>query len=481
MNQCTTILWFRNDLRLDDNAALHAALARGRNVIPLFIWDPESEGDWPTGGASRCWLHGSLSNLDNALREAGSRLVIRQGKSLGVLLRLLDETNADAVFWNRRYEPATIARDKQIKVVLRERGVTAESYNSAILFEPWTVQTKSSTPYRVFSPFYRACLSLPEPDAPLPAPKTIAALGQWPTSSELSELGLLPPIPWDASIRSTWSFGEAASNTRLADFLSQSLTGYLDARDRPDVDGTSRLSAYLHFGELSPRRVWHTVREVLQNRKQKASSQCAEGFLRQLVWREFAHHLLFHFPHTPTAPLNQSFARFPWRDDPKALKAWQQGKTGYPFVDAGMRQLWTTGWMHNRVRMVVGSFLVKDLLIPWQSGARWFWDTLVDADLANNTMGWQWVAGCGADAAPFFRIFNPVSQGERCDPNGVYVRQWVPELAKLPDRWIHKPWQAPQAVLQEAGVTLGKSYPAPMVDHDEARKKALELLRKMRR
>jgi deoxyribodipyrimidine photo-lyase len=479
MPRPTSILWFRNDLRLDDNPALHAALAQGGNVVPLFIWDPGTEGEWPLGGASRCWLHGSLDSLACSLRAAGSRLVIRQGKTLDTLVRLLDETKAVAVFWNRRYEPATIARDKEIKATLRAKGVTAESFNSLLLFEPWAVKTKSSTPYRVFTPFYRACLALPKPDACLPAPEAIARLGQWPDSMEISDLGLLPRIPWDAGIRSNWKFGEAASVSRLNHFLSQSLANYLETRDRPDVDGTSQLSASLHFGEMSPRRAWHTVHEAMRTPGPSEATRCAEGFLRQLVWREFAHHLLFHFPHTPTAPLNQTFERFPWRDNPKALKAWQQGQTGYPVVDAGMRQLWTTGWMHNRVRMVVGSFLVKDLLIPWQRGARWFWDTLIDADLANNTLGWQWVAGCGADAAPFFRIFNPVSQGERFDPNGAYVRQWVPELAKLPDRWIHKPWQAPPLVMQEAGVTLGKSYPSPIVDHEVARKKALELLRNM--
>jgi deoxyribodipyrimidine photo-lyase len=271
-----------------------------------------------------------------------------------------------------------------------------------------------------------------------------------------------------------------AEITRVNEFVRQSLANYPDARDRPDVEGTSRTSPYLHFGELSLRRLWHAVQTAMRSQKSAANCRAGEGYLRQLVWREFAYHLLFHFPQTVSAPLNQSFANFRWRKDPRALKAWQQGKTGYPIVDAGMRQLWTTGWMHNRVRMVVGSFLVKDLLLPWQAGAKWFWDTLVDADLANNTLGWQWVAGCGADAAPFFRIFNPVRQGERFDPNGDYVRQWVPELDKLPARWIHKPWQAPPAVLREAAVELGRTYPHRLVEHGTARTRALEFFRNSR-
>ena len=479
MPQQTSILWFRHDLRLDDNAALRAALARGKSIVPVFIWDPMAEGEWTLGGASRCWLHQSLSRLDGALRAAGSRLIIRQGKSLDTLLQFIDETHASAVFWNRRYEPATVTCDQEIKSALRKRGVTAASFNAALLFEPWSVQTKAATPYRVFTPFYRACLALPEPEAPVAAPTTIAPLRKRLDSDELQALCLLPQVSWDAGIRSHWNCGEMAGSKRLDEFMRQSLNGYLDARDKPDVEGTSQLSAYMHFGELSPRRLWHSVRAGMRKQKDGAFARCAEAFLRQLIWREFAHHLLFHFPQTATAPLNERFARFPWRDDSMSLKAWQQGKTGYPIIDAGMRQLWTTGWMHNRVRMIVGSFLVKDLLIPWQEGAKWFWDTLVDADLANNTLGWQWVAGCGADAAPFFRIFNPISQGERFDPNGTYVRRWVPELSRLPDKWIHQPWHASQAILEDAGVSLGRTYPRPIVDHDEARKRALDLFKKL--
>lgn len=480
MTRATSIVWFRHDLRLDDNPALDTALAHGKTILPVFIWEPEAEGEWVTGRASRCWLHGSLQHLDAALRAAGSRLILRQGNTLHNLLRLLEETAAQAVFWNRRYEPQAMVRDAEIENGLRTRGVMVETFNGPLLFEPGSIRTKSGAPYKVFTPFYRTCLAQEEPAAPVKAPISLGRPGTWPASSRLEDLHLLPQIPWDAGIRSTWTSGEAAGHARFAAFQIEALSDYLDTRDKPALPGTSRLSPYLHFGEISPRRVWHTVRDTLHNDRDHASRQNAEGYLRQIVWREFAHHLLFHFPRTSSAPLDRSFEHFPWRDDPQALRAWQRGQTGYPIIDAGMRELWTIGWMHNRVRMLVGSFLVKDLLIPWQSGARWFWDTLVDADLANNTLGWQWVAGCGADASPFFRIFNPVTQGERFDPKGEYVRQWIPELAKLSDRWIHKPWQAPEAELRKADVELGRSYPRPIVDHDEARKRAFDLFRKLR-
>jgi deoxyribodipyrimidine photo-lyase len=480
MATAVSILWFRHDLRLDDQPALHAALAEGRTVVPVFIWDPKAEGDWPTGAAARVWLLGSLKKLGAELRAAGSRLIIREGNAADELVKLAKEAGAGTVAWSRRYEPAAAICQEAVEAALRLRGLTPISVNAGLLFEPWTVQTKSAAPYKVFTPFYRACLALPEPQIPLAAPKTIRQPARWPTSLKLAQLRLEPKIAWDGGIRKAWQPGEAGSKERAELFLEERLSDYLTARDQPELDGTSRLSPYLHFGEISPRRLWHTVREATRRDERPEFRRAAEGYLRQLCWREFAHHLLYHFPQTTSEPLYSKFADFPWRKDAKSLRAWQQGQTGYPIVDAGMRQLWSTGWMHNRVRMLVGSFLVKDLLLPWQSGAAWFWDTLVDADLANNTLGWQWVAGCGADAAPFFRIFNPVTQGEKFDPAGEYVRRWVPELAKLPAQWIHKPWLAPASALQEASVELGRSYPHPLVDHDEARKRALEVLRKSR-
>jgi deoxyribodipyrimidine photo-lyase len=480
MTQPTAIVCCRQDLRLDDNPALNAAVQTCKPVVPVFIWDPDSEGDWSPGGASRCWLHFALKKLEKALHDVGSRLVIREGPTLECLLKLIDDISADCVFWNRRYEPAVIARDCKIKTALTKRGLRVESFNALLLFEPWTVKTKTSTPYKVFTPFYRACLSQPEPDDPISAPSQMKAPAKWPTSAKLEALNLLPRIHWDTSIREAWTLDESAEAPHIDKFVHQALADYPTARDRPDVDGTSRVSPYLHSGELSPHRLWHAVRAATRRPKTGPPRKAAENYLRELIWREFAYHLLFHFPKTVSEPLNPGFAKFAWRKDPRGLKAWHKGQTGYPIVDAGMRQLWTTGWMHNRVRMIVGSFLVKDLLLPWQDGAEWFWDTLVDADLANNTLGWQWVAGCGADAAPFFRIFNPIRQGEKFDPEGNYVRQWVPELSKLPDRWIHKPWQAPEPVLKDAEIRLGQTYPQPIVDHDEARVRALETFKKSR-
>ena len=467
------ILWFRKDLRLMDNPALRSALERGA-IVPVFVWSPDEEGDWPPGGASRFWLHQSLQALDGKLRELGSRLIIRHGNSQEVLESLVKETGANAIFWNRRYEPAIIERDKSIKEHFRKSGIDAQSFNSHLLFEPWTIANKAGKPFQVFTPFWKTCLasasSIPEP---LTTPKKIFAPQRWPKSLRLEELELEPKVKWAEGIRAAWESGEVGAQKQLKRLLQNVISKYEESRNRPDQRGTSRLSPHLHFGEISVRQIWHGVR--------KHKSASAQKFLAELGWREFAHHLLFHFPQTPTEPLRADFKKFRWNDDAQALRAWQRGQTGYPIVDAGMRELWTTGWMHNRVRMIVGSFLVKDLLLPWQSGARWFWDTLVDADLANNTLGWQWVAGCGADAAPFFRIFNPVTQGEKFDPKGEYVRRWILEIAKLPDKWIHKPWQAPAEILSEAKLKLGKNYPEPIVSHAIAREVTLERYSKLKK
>ncbi len=470
-----SIVWFRHDLRLADHPALVAAVARGRGVIPVFIWSPDEEGRWPEGAATRWWLHFSLVALDRQLRSAGSRLIVRQGPALPVLSEITAATGATAVFWHRRYEPEAIQRDTQIKSQLKQQGILAESYNGSLLYEPWEVHTKTGGPYQVFTPFSKACLTHSEPEIPLAAPVRIPAPDTWPESLTIESLGLLPKIRWDQGLRAAWTPGCEGAEAGLQEFLPQGVAQYADERNRPDHRGTSRLSPAVHFGELSPRQIWHAV-----SRHLREAPQIGEPYLRQLLWREFAHHLLYHFPHTATQPLREQFARFPWRQNAKQLQAWQRGRTGYPIVDAGMRELWATGWMHNRVRMIVASFLVKDLLNPWQSGADWFWDTLVDADLANNTLGWQWTAGCGADAAPYFRIFNPVSQGEKFDPEGSYVRQWVPEISSLPTEWIHQPWNAPPLMLREAGIKLGTTYPRPIVDHDVARKEALAALGEMR-
>ena len=445
-----TIVWFRHDLRLDDNPALVAAAARGA-VVPVFIWAPDEEQPWAPGAASRWWLHHSLEKLAAALAKAGAPLVIRSGGSLEVLRAVAKECGASGVVWNRRYEPAVIARDTQIKKALAADGLAVESFNGSLLFEPMHVATKEGRPYQVFTPFWRALLAKDEPAEPVAAPRRLRAAEASPRTEPLAALRLLPPIAWDGTMTKTWAPGAAGGEQRLARFLDAALAGYATDRDRPDREGTSSLSPHLHFGEISPRRVWHAVRAAVGGTPAaKITRGGAEAYLRELGWREFANHLLFHFPHTSDAPLRADYAKFPWANDPVGLRAWQRGRTGYPIVDAGMRQLWATGWMHNRVRMIVASFLVKDLRVSWLEGARWFWDTLVDADLAANTLGWQWAAGCGADAAPYFRIFNPTTQGEKFDPDGSYANRW-------------------------AG--LGPDYPEPIVDHAAARKLALEALK----
>jgi deoxyribodipyrimidine photo-lyase len=475
------IVWLRQDLRLADNPALQAACRRGGPVVPVFVWAPEEEGAWPPGSASRWWLHQSLAELAAEFRAAGAELVLRHGTSLAELLIVAKATDANAVFWNRRYEPASIARDRMVEEALRAAGLETESYNAALLHEPWTIQNKADRPFRVFTPFWRSCLATPEPAKPRPAPHRFTAPSRQPESLPLTALALEPKLNWTTGLRAVWKPGSAGAEAELKRFLRDGVLTYPEGRNRPDLPGTSRLSPHLHFGEISPRQVWFAVKRFAESQCIPASVWSRWQFLTELGWREFAHHLLFYFPHTPEQPLRPEFARFPWRKHPVWLRAWQTGQTGYPLVDAGMRELWTTGWMHNRVRMVVASFLVKNLLLSWQEGARWFWDTLVDADLANNTLGWQWTAGCGTDAAPFFRIFNPVSQGEKFDPDGNYVRRCVPELARLPSAWIHHPWQALPATLAEAGVELDRTYPGPIVSHLVSREVALEAYQQIRR
>jgi deoxyribodipyrimidine photo-lyase len=474
------IIWFRQDLRLADNPAMHAACQRGGPVLPLFIWSPEEEGAWPPGGASRWWLHHSLARLGAEIRKAGATLVLRRGAVLAQLLAVTKESGARAVLWNRRYEPAARARDQAVQQALSGAGLQVETFNGALLHEPPSILNKGGLPFQVFTPFWKTCLAAPEPSEPLPAPRSLAGLPKARGSLPLAGLELEPGINWASGLRAAWQPGGAGAKAESSRFLREGLFNYAAARNRPDLAGTSRLSPHLHFGEISPRQVWHAVRRFAEERAIAAPTWRRWQFLTELGWREFAHHLLYHFPHTPEQPLRPRFARFPWRRNQTWLRAWQQGRTGYPFVDAGMRELWATGWMHNRVRMVVASFLVKNLLIPWQEGARWFWDTLVDADLANNTLGWQWTAGCGADAAPYFRIFNPVAQGERFDPEGAYIRRWIPELARLPAHWIHKPWQAAPATLSTASVELGSTYPRPIVGQLVSRERALEAYERLK-
>jgi deoxyribodipyrimidine photo-lyase len=469
----TAIVWFRRDLRLADNPALAAACEHAERVIALYVHSPDEEGEWRPGAASNWWLHHSLRHLDESLRAKGGALVIRRGPATRCLLGLARETGATAVYWNRLYDPAIVARDTDLKVALREVGLNCQSFNAALFFEPWEVRTGQGGPYRVFTPFWKACRAqLDTLPAPQPAPRRIPAPESSPVSIALDELHLLPRIAWDTGMRSFWTPGEAGALQRLESFCQSTIGRYDDGRNRPDQPWSSRLSPFLHFGELSPRQCLAATRNALLDAPAAANS--AESFIRELGWREFAHHLLHHYPSTTNAPLDPRFEKFPWEPNEVWLRAWQRGRTGYPIVDAGMRELWATGWMHNRVRMIVASLLTKNLRQSWLSGARWFWDTLVDASLANNTLGWQWTAGCGADAAPYFRIFNPVLQAERYDPARAYLRQWVPELARMPDSHLHRPWQAPDAMLAEAGVRLGIDYPRPVVDFPESRTAALD-------
>lgn len=474
-----SIVWFRQDLRLADQPALAAAAARGA-VVPIFIDSAVEEGEWAAGAASRWWRHESLQRLAESLEALGSKLVIARGPALRTLEQIIASTGADAVYWTRRYEPAVIARDAAVKESLRARGIDAQSFNGALLIEPWEIRNRSGKPFQVFTPYWKEASKHIDPPAEAQLTSQLEAPPHWPESLSIEALGGLPRIPWHESIASRWTPGEDGAHRELNRFLDEGLFTYREDRDLPAVVGNSRLSPHLHFGEISPQHVWRAVARTAEAKSIPASEWRAWTFLVELVWREFAHHLLFHFPHTPLEPLRTEFRGFPWRDDAHALHAWQRGMTGIPLVDAGMRELWATGWMHNRVRMIVASFLVKNLRLPWQTGARWFWDTLVDADLANNTLGWQWTAGCGADAAPYFRVFNPVTQGERFDPEGHYVRRWVPEIATLPTQFVHAPWTTPELLLKQLGMEIGRTYPAPIVDLKTSREDALSAYRGMR-
>ena len=472
----TAIVWFRQDLRIANNPALRIALDHHEHVVPVFLSTDDASSEWSHGAASRWWLHHSLKSLDQSLRELGSRLIIRRNNdSLAALQELIEQTGAAHVYWNRLYEPAHIERDKAIKRALLEQGIEVGSYNGNLLYEPWEITKNDGDPFRVFTPFWKACVKNGLPADQYDAPERLPAVSNRIKSEKLGSLELLPKIRWDKAFADYWQPGEAGAHDSLDEFLENAVLHYKDDRDRPDIIGTSRLSPYLHFGEISPRQIVDKTTRAVDSSSQRGMVTHSEVFVREVGWREFAYHLLYHYPYTVDKPLYDRFDKFPWAKNYKRnLRAWQRGQTGIPIVDAGMRELWHTGWMHNRVRMIVASLLTKNMLIPWQQGAKWFWDTLVDADLANNTLGWQWTAGCGADAAPYFRIFNPVTQGEKFDPRGIYVRQWVPEIASLPDKYLHQPWSAPVTLLDEHAIKLGKDYPMPVVDLKATRERALE-------
>ena len=465
------ILWFRQDLRLADNPALTHAVETGRPVLPVYILD-QGPDTIPIGAASRWWLDKSLRALDAALQARGSRLILRRGDSEAELRRLILETGAGAVFMNRRYEPVAFAQDADIAHGLQAEGVTCKGWNGALLARPGSVLNGSGQPYRVFTPFLKAFLATISAPPAAAAPSTLAP-AVLPDSEDIDQWDLHPNRP-DWSTGFDWTPGETGAQAALAIFIAQGLRSYAAGRDIPAESATSRLSPHLHFGEISPWRAVESVRVAAADGRVPVAE--VEKFVSEIAWREFSAHLLHAFPQMTHTAFRREYDALPWRHDPAGLKAWKYGHTGYPIVDAGMRQLWSTGYMHNRVRMIVASFLVKHLLIDWRAGEAWFRDTLVDADLASNVQNWQWVAGSGADASPYFRIFNPIAQGRKFDADGRYVRRWIPELQGVPDRWLHAPWTAPPEVLGEARVRLGEDYPRPVVDHVAARKRALEAL-----
>lgn len=462
------IVWFRQDLRLTDNPAFEAAIAMDAPILPVYVLDDINAGDRRAGAASRWWLHQSLSSLERSLDRG---LMCLQGDAAELLPQLALEFNVAGVFWNRCYEPWRIQRDKRIKSKLLKAGHLVRSFNGSLLFDPPHITKRDGTPYKMFTPFYRkGCLERgPAPRKSFGAP-TQFTIFRHDTVTSVNDLRLLPEFRWHEEMATHWTPGERGARERLSAFLASGLTSYKRGRDRPDQDFVSRLSPHLHFGEISPHTVWHAAKKYQGS---EAISDDLDQFLAELGWREFSHYLLYYWPTLPDTNLQRKFDRFPWRNDEDALERWRRGLTGFPIVDAGMRELWRTGYMHNRLRMIVGSFLVKNLLLDWRHGEAWFWDTLVDADLANNSAGWQWIAGCGADAAPYFRIFNPVTQGKKFDPEGGYVRRYVPEIAAMPDSHVHNPWDAPAEMLQKAGVRLGTDYPLPIVDLKSSRKRAL--------
>ena len=478
MTSSPTIHWFRQDLRLSDNPALCAAAATGA-VVPIYILDDETAGQDRMGSASRWWLHHSLAALNLAL---DGKLLFFRGDAATILANLVTQIEAGGVYWNRCYEPWRITRDTALKKRLGDLGVTVESHNGSLLWEPWDIAKQDGTPYRVFTPFYRrGCLSATPPRQPLGPP---ASLDLWQAdgkaltgASDLGGLGLLPRHQWQDNIARHWTPGETSAQARLDDFVQNGLAGYKEGRNFPAKQNVSRLSPHLHFGEISTNQAWYAVRDVADSGRLESD---ADNFLSELGWREFSHSLLYQFPELPRANLQAKFDGFPWADNPDHLVKWQRGQTGYPIVDAAMRELWQTGYMHNRLRMVVGSFLVKNLRLHWHHGEAWFWDCLVDADLANNSASWQWIAGCGADAAPYFRVFNPVTQGQKFDPDGTFTRRFVPELAKLPVKYLFNPWEAPAHILADAGVVLGENYPRPIVDVKQSREAALAAFASLR-
>jgi deoxyribodipyrimidine photo-lyase len=475
------IVWFTQDLRLSDNACLHAAVASRYPILPVYILDDVTPGEFAMGGASRWWLRKSLASLASSLEALGGKLTIRRGEASSVLEQLVAETVANAVYFSRGYAPWSGEMESKIAAQFEAKGVDCKRFSGFVLHEPETIKTGNDGPYKVYTPFSQNCLSRDISRKPRPAPEKIDFHSAEIAEDTLGDLDLYAAKPdWAAKFPERWSPGEAGAQQKLKHFLEHAVGDYDQGRNLPDVSGTSRLSPHLHFGEISPLQCWTATRHAVATARHNID-RGSHTFEKEILWREFSYHLLHYWPSLPTEPFKPEFTDFPWLEDDGKLACWQNGQTGFPIVDAGMRELWATGWMHNRVRMIVASFLVKNLRLPWQSGEQWFWDTLVDADIGANAASWQWVAGCGADAAPYFRIFNPILQGEKFDKHGGYVRRWVPELSAMPDKFIHKPWQAPVEVLSDADVNLGTTYPRPIVDLGQTRDAALAAYKTIRK
>ena len=471
-SQERTIVWFRKDLRIQDNPSLFAALENNQRIIPVFIWDEEAGGSWKLGASSRWWLHHALLDLSQSIRNLGGQLLLLKGKAEEVIPHLANKYGAKQVYYGRTYDPSGIETQVQVEEALDQAGIESQSFNSSLLQEPWETKNGSGKPFQVFTPYWRKSRQIiyREPLSYNPSKLNFEAL---PTpQTKLDDLELIPHHPWHHKLGEHWEVTEEAGLRMIRRTVDEVTRSYATRRNHPAVEGTSRLSPYLAWGLVSPRQICQAVLSA----ENEGSLRGENKFLVEIGWREFSYHLLYHYPTIPDQPLRPKYASFPWLEDPESLDNWKFGNTGYPMVDAGMRQLYETGWMHNRVRMVVASFLVKHLLLPWNEGAKWFWDTLVDADLASNTQGWQWAAGCGADAAPYFRIFNPITQGEKFDARGEYAKQWIPSLENLPSKWVFRPWEAPPSLLSESGIELGKDYPSPCIDHAYGRQRALAAL-----
>ena len=470
MNRHISIHWFRQDLRIEDNPSLTNA-AKYQKTLPIYILDEENAGEFAMGSASRWWLHHSLISLNTSL---DGNLSVYCGNPLQVFGEILTRFDICAVHWNRCYEPWRSNCDEKVKNFLKARGVEVKTSNGSLLWEPCDILKEDGTPYKVFTPFYRnGCLNFEQPRRPVAAPNKVKYFRDRQGISDINNLNLLPKIRWDARLAAHWKIGEESAQNCLSEFISEALGSYKDGRNFPSKPFVSRLSSHLHHGEISPNQIWYAVKNFGNDRN-------VDHFCSELGWREFSYNLLYHNPELPRANLNSKFDSFPWVQNWDFLRAWQKGLTGIPMVDAGMRELWQTGYIHNRARMIVGSFLVKNLLLHWHHGERWFWDTLVDADLASNSASWQWIAGCGADAAPYFRIFNPVKQGQKFDSDGSYVRRFIPEISTLPNKFLFSPWEAPQNILLSEGIFLGSTYPEPIVDLKKSRETALKAFQSLK-